>query len=274
MGAKLDMGKAWNDAVALLSGNKDVVLVVAGMFFFLPSALFNMFVPQPAEPVGEVTPENMEAVYAQLGAELGAYFASYWWVYVLLGVIQSIGVLGLMSLLTDRSRPTVGEALQVGAGGVLTYFAVQLLVAFAFVAIVGTAFAISPVFGSILALPALVAALYVSIKLCLTTPVIAIERLRNPISVMQRSWSLTKGNSLRIFAFFALLILVLLVLSALASGVFALFAMLGEGIGTIIVALLQGLLSMVTTMLSVAVIAALYHQLSGRGSQPASDVFE
>ena len=35
---------------------------------------------------------------------------------------------------------------------------------------------------------------------CVNAPVIAIEEVRNPIAAITRSWRLTKGNSLRIFA--------------------------------------------------------------------------
>ena len=37
---KLEMNRAWNDAVRLVRRSREVVLIVAGVFFFLPYLAF------------------------------------------------------------------------------------------------------------------------------------------------------------------------------------------------------------------------------------------
>ncbi len=273
MGNKLDLGAAWNSAVALMSANKDVILVVAGVFFFLPNAIFTMVIPEVAEPSSSANPDDIEMVYAQAAEQLSAHFSSYWWTYLLLGVVQTIGVLGLLTLLTDRARPTVGEALQAGAAGLLPYFAAQIGVYGIFAAVFAIGFLISPAVGALLALPLLIAFLYVSIKVSLLTPVIAIERERNPLAAIKRSWQLTKGNSFRILAFFLLLMIVLIVITLIAGLLFSLFAALGDSVGGIVIALGNGLISMFTTTVSLTVLAAIYYQLSG-DTGGAAEVFD
>ena len=39
---KFDMGAAWNEAMRLISGNLQVIAIVAGVFFFLPYFAFSL----------------------------------------------------------------------------------------------------------------------------------------------------------------------------------------------------------------------------------------
>ena len=70
MAAKLDMGRAWNEAVALISANRDMVLIVAGVFFLLPNLMLSMLAPGAAQPptMPEGTEANMDQVMAQMSA--------------------------------------------------------------------------------------------------------------------------------------------------------------------------------------------------------------
>ncbi len=276
MRAKLDMGKAWNDATALLARNKDVVWVMAGMFFFLPTAIVGMVTPQ-SEPVPPPQNASPEQVIDQMGAQLSAVYADVWWIMILGGIVQAIGVLALLTLLTDRGRPTVGEALKTGAVGVLSYIGAEVLFYFGLAAIIGIVvgggFAANAAIGGILVIPALIFLIYASIKISLLAPVIAIEKQRNPIAAISRSWKLTKGNSLRIFAFYVLLLVVIVVLSLIAGLVLGLFAAIGKSVGTIILVLGQALISMAYTTVLVAVMASIYYQLSGE-TRGAAEVFE
>ena len=46
---KLDMGRAWSDAIALLRGNQQVILIVAGVFFFLPNLALALLMPRSGQ---------------------------------------------------------------------------------------------------------------------------------------------------------------------------------------------------------------------------------
>ncbi|MEL7218162.1 MAG: hypothetical protein AAGK01_06995 [Pseudomonadota bacterium] len=47
---KLNMGQAWNEATTMLSANRDTVLAIAGLFFFLPYFALALFIPEAINP--------------------------------------------------------------------------------------------------------------------------------------------------------------------------------------------------------------------------------
>jgi ABC-type Fe3+ transport system permease subunit len=121
----------------------------------------------------------------------------------------------------------------------------------------------------------LVALIYVTIKMSMVAPVIAIEKSYNPIRVIGRSWRLTKGNSLRLFLFFLLIAIVYLVVSMLVGVVTGLLMfMLGEEAFKVANAIANGLLSTVIAVVFVAVLAAAHKQLAGDAPRPVSHTFE
>lgn len=278
MAEKLDMGRAWNEATALLSANRDVVLVVAAVFFFLPNAVSALLLPSQ-----EAFVMQMEALGAQpdpedLMALFSDYLAQSWWIFVLFGLIQAAGVLGLLALLTDEARPTVGEALGFGLKALVPYIVAQILLGMIMVAVplllVALGVAISTGLAALLGMVGLVLVIYLWIKFSLLSPVIAIEKVMNPAAALARSWRLTKGNSLRIFAFFGLLVLAAIVLSAVAGMVFALFLLLGEEIGLFASAIGNGIVSMAFTTVMLAVLVTIHRQLSGKPVEGVRRTFE
>ena len=127
----------------------------------------------------------------------------------------------------------------------------------------------------ILALVIVPLAIYLYVKFSLTAPAIAVEGILNPIRALQRSWHLTKGNSLRLFAFFLVLgvtVLVVYLVLSLILGIPA--ALLGEGAGLIVTAIVQGLLGMVFTILFIAILAAVHSQLAGPNLRDVRETFE
>jgi len=271
MAIKLDMGRAWNEAVAMLSANRHVVLVVAGVFFLLPNLAMTLLAPQITTTTSTVrTPgpqPDPEQVMAQISAEMGAWFQEVWWMFLLAALAQAVGTIGLFALLTDRARPTVGEALRFGVRALPTYMATQLIIVFGYLALIMTVLVVaqaSPAVAAIMGLMLTVGLVYAMVKLSLATPVIGIEREMNPVAALKRSWRLTKGNSLMIFGFVLLMLVAFLVISAVASLVFMGFALLGEELGMIVSAVGNGVLTMCLVAVMVAALAAVHRQLSGR----------
>lgn len=271
---KLEMNRAWNRAMALIGVNKDVVLIVAGVFFFLPYLGLMLAVPSTSMTLTD--PARSEAAMEQLGA----FYGDFWWVMLLLVLVQGIGMLGLLALLTDHRRPTVGEALKIGVGKLLPYLAAYLLVAVA-LAVVFTLFvAVGAASGST-ALTALTTILglvliaYVFVKVSLVPPVMVSEGVTNPIAALRRSWGLTKGNSLRIFGFYFLLILVLVIVMMLLSLVVGLaLGLLGPEAQQFGNALVSATLNAIYVTGFLAVLAAVHDQLGGTGSAEISETFE
>ncbi len=277
MNIKLDMGQAWNQAVAMLSANKSVVAVVAGVFFFLPNVISTLMLPQAAELeafTAGTPPEDLQAVLQMMG-EL---YAGIWWIFIPLAIVQAMGVLGLLALLAHRDRPTVGEALGFGLKALLTYIGVQLLSAIIMAAVLMLPIVlgalIAPAVAALLGLAGFVAVIYVWVKFSLASPVIAVEKQMNPITVLQRSWQVTKGNSLRLFAFYLLLVLVLLVITVISGMVFSVFSIMGEQMGLFASAIGGSLINMVVVSVMLAVLAAVHRQLTGGSDDNVAAAFQ
>lgn len=272
---KFDMGRAWDDTTSLLSANRTLLSIVAGVFFFLPYAALMMFLPQQMAALQNPASDDPEA----MGEAMMAFYADYWWVFLVLGLIQAVGMLALLYLLSDRSRPTLGEALSHGAKYLLTYIGAQILQGIAFVVLVMIPFVIAQA-GSVTAavLVGFVVALvciYVFVKFSLSTPVIAIESQGNPLTALKRSWVLTKGNSLRIFLFYVLLFIAMMVLSIVLSFIVGIvFAIGGEQLALIGNGLFSGFINALLVTVFAAVLAAIYKQLAGPSTAAVTETFE
>lgn len=278
MSEKLDLERAWNEATALLSANRDVVLIVAAVFFFLPNVISTLILPSQDALIMQMEAMGDQPDPEEIFALFGDYFAGSWWIYLVFGLVQAAGVLGLLALLTDRSRPTVGEALAFGGKALIPYIVAQILLGLAVILtpilLIALGAAINPGIAALLGIVGIVLMIYIWVKFSLLSPVIAIERVMNPIKALARSWRLTKGNSLRLFALYVLLIVALLVLSLVAGLVFALFGVLGETVGLLATAIGGGLISMAFTTIMLAVLAAAHRQLGGGSAEAARRTFE
>jgi membrane-anchored glycerophosphoryl diester phosphodiesterase (GDPDase) len=274
---KFDMGAAWNEAMRLIAANRQVVAIVAGVFFFLPYLAFMLLFMNQMEALeaAQIANPNPEAV----GAAMMEFYGQIWWVILLMVVIQAIGMLGLLALLTDRSRPTVGEALAIGGKLFLPYLGAQLVVSVVLGIIMLLPFAVgaamSVTAGVLLGLIALVVLCYLFTKFMLVPPVIAIERQTNPLAALGRSWRLTKGNSVRLFFFIVLLLLAIVVVGGVVSMIVGLvFALFGATAALIGQAIVSGLLNAAWVVLFLAVLAAIHRQLAGPSAEAVRETFE
>ncbi len=273
---KFDMSRAWSDATSLLRANRDVLLIVAGVFFFLPYLAMSLLLPDYASSIETTAADPGDA--AQAFDQLAQVYGRIWWALLLVLIIQGIGMLAVLALLTERSRPTVGEAIAHGAKGLVTYIAAQVLQSLLIVLVVAIPFAIAAsgavLIGAAVSLVAVVASVYLMVKFSLTSPVIAIDRVMNPISALQRSWALTKGNSVRLFLFYVLLLIAALVLSIVIGLIVGLVAAVA-GDGAIIVSgVFNALLNMIFVVVVLGVLAAVHRQLAGPSAATVSETFE
>lgn len=279
---RFDMSRAWRDATAMIAANREVMLIVAGVFFFLPNVATSLLMPQVEPSVTQPAPtEDIGQILAQLESQLqaalppGAMLALF-----LSGLAQAIGLIALLALLRDDTKPTVGEALKVGIAGLLPYIGAQLLaglgLGLAIVVLIGIPAAAGlGAIAAIFMLAAIPLFAYVMIKISLVSPVIAIEKLMNPVAILKRSWSLTKGNSFRLLGYYVLLLIALLVISMVIGIVFGLFsALLGTGTAfQLINAVFSGLLSGAATMVLAGVMAAIHRQLAGPSTGSLENTF-
>lgn len=262
---KLDLSATWDGAMEMLRANREIVLVLAGVFFFLPSLAFSLFVPDAGmETAGGGQEPNIEAMVAAFEA----FMAEYWWALLLFSLVQSIGVIATLAALGDPARPTVSESIKRGVTMLPTIIGAQILSGLAIFApyllvVLLAGIAGSQAIGVLLLIFALPVVLYVMVKLSLSTPAIAIEKQRNPVTALTRSWALTKGNSARLFFFYLLLLVALIVVSMVIGLLFGLvFALLGESLALIASAIVNGLMNAIFAVIAYAVLASLHRHLS------------
>ncbi|WP_114520681.1 glycerophosphoryl diester phosphodiesterase membrane domain-containing protein [Altererythrobacter sp. ZODW24] len=275
---KLDFSKAWNTITSLIGGNKDVVMIVAGVFFFLPYLVVMLAMPEVTAVMQGQFGDTQDPD-AMMAAMQGA-FQSYWWVFIVLGIIQYLGTLSLLALFTDHNRPTVGEAIGIGAARLVPYFVTVILMGVAIAVIAGLLATLGAVtgvglVGFIAVMLAFVVAIYLFIKFSQVAPVMAIEGTSNPIKALSRSWALTKGNSFRILLFVLLIFIPLFIITSIVSMIFGLgFAAGGASVATIGNGLVAALMNAVSGAVGAAILAAIYRQLAGDSPSAVSETFE
>lgn len=270
---KFDSNLAWKQASAAIAANREVLLALSGVFFLLPSLAFALFLPQP-----EPAPGQSEA---QMMAMMQDYYVSAMPFLIPMALVQAAGTLALLTLFTDRSRPTVGQAIKLGLAGILPYIAAQLLLGIAIGILGGIALALGavtgvPVIAGLVIAAVVLVAIYAGIKSSLVAPIVAVERARNPVAALQRSWRLTKGNSVRIGLFYLLLLLAFLVVMGVIMAIIGivLAVVAGEEAGRIVGAVISSAVGSVMTLYFVAVIASVHRQLAGPSPEAAGAPFE
>lgn len=265
---RFDSNRAWQEAAALVSANRDVLWALAGVFLVLPSFAVGILAPPPEPPAGSDGDKLM--------ALLSAYYNSAWPWLLGMAFCQVIGTLAMLALYTDRTRPTVAEALKLALRGALPVILAQILagMAFAGVSLVLISLAAmtgSQAFAALMVTLCLVALIYVMVRISLVAPVVMVDGERNPITALKRSWGLTRGNAGRLTLFYALLLIgfgiVILLVGGLADLLLrlALGMELGTALGTLVSAALQAIMA----IFFMAVYAATHRQLA-RPEAPAA----
>lgn len=277
-----DSNRVWLDAVAAVRANRQVLVPVTGVFFLLPTLLSTVFLSDAQDQVLQAMgkPEVVERI-----------FTDHMGLFLTLGIggllVQGIGYLTVMALLSDRRRPTVGEAIVVALRGLPTLIGAGLLfMAGLFLASLALGLLVGGLIGLaagtgiasvVVAIALLVVMAYVSIKLSLLVPVVINEGISNPVAAMVRSWRLTRHNSLRLFGFFLLLMIGYVAIAFLVTialvGPVALMA--GEGkVLTFVTGIVSGLIGAGSSAVLTAVLAYTHRQLAGASPEATAQTFE
>lgn len=283
---RFDSNQAWTEAVASVSAHRAVLWPVAGVFFLLPGLIWVWFFSgtQAELMAGMRNPATASAAMAGMFGKVMPYL-------LLLMLIQSVGNLSLLGLLTDRTRPTVGQAIGsavrnlpslIGAGVLIfiVYMVIGLVVALVIGLIVALTkvTAIAIVFVGI----GLVAIFWALTRLSVLLPVIVIDKVSNPITAITRAWGLTKGSAASLFLFYLLLLVAYAVIAAvvqLALGALMGITMMGAGEAAksggslIAMGLVGGVIGAVVAVLLNAILAAVHRQLAGPSADAYNDTF-
>ena len=282
---KFDMNKAWSDALALFGRNREVVLVVGGIFFLLPdlavSLIFPGLIAQAAldfEAAMMVTDASQLVITPAMQQAL--------MLSLVLGLVKLFGIAALLSHLSDTGRPTLGEAIGNAArglpsliGAVLLFVAGYILLAF-LLGLVGGLFALLIGIAAASGLTTIVLfglMFTIMVRLSMTLPVIFLDRQWNPLAALKLSWGLTAKGWPALLGFYLLLAIGYAAL-AWVIGAMALPLMReGFGGGTAAsagVGLVGSLLEAIVAALFTCILAAAYRQFSGPSSGNLEQTFD
>lgn len=243
---KPDIGAACRAALGQWRRDRDVIVAIAGVFFFLPNLLLGLFMA-PGEAAGAA---GGVADDAALIESLAAYFtANVHWL-ALQAVAELFGVGVLLALLLDERRPTVGAAMATTARRLPTLVAVTLVTNIA--KVVGLMLFVLP-------------GLFVIGRTFVVLPAI-MARASGIGETVSKALSLTEGRAVQLVAlsgavYFAAQTAVLL-LSATARVVSS------GGTNPVTTAMLAAAVSIVGAMMSIAFVlvrAAVYRVLVNKG---------
>jgi hypothetical protein len=269
-----DMNRTWEEALALMRANFQLLAVIAGVFLLLPTVVFYLGFPEIIVPpaAGEQL-SNDETI---------ALAAKLFPAVILMILVQMVGYLAMITLI-GGARPTVGEAIASAvralptllatfvtlvAIGVLGGFLLSILMV---LVIAGLALVLGE--GALLGLSLLLyfvllgVMFYLYARISPLLPVIAIERARGFVQPLRRAWTLTKGAGRRLFAFFALLFVAYIVISMVAAiGLQALCLLTPEALsggGVLTFALVSSVIAALLAMLMSGVLVSIHRQLAG-----------
>lgn len=264
----LSISSAWDETRAILLRDGRLFASVALALVGLPAAI-----------IGVVNPSGVSDTSTPLWIDLVAVLAS---------LIALAGQLALIRLALTPGE-AVGTAISHGLRRMPLYFLAVLLL------LLGLLIAAIP-FGAVLVVsgvplertadaqlsPAILLAMllyvalviFVAVRFILSAPVASAEAT-GVIGILKRSWRLTSGHWLRLFAFLALFFLgaiVLLVAAGSAVGV-VVGLLLGPiepwSASALVLALVQALLNAAVTVLFTVMLARIYAQLAGRSDAQA-----
>jgi hypothetical protein len=270
---KFDSSRAWKEATAAISANREVVYALAGVFFLLPGLAIALLFPSP-EPTAGMDNEAAMAMVSE-------YYGTIMPFVIPMVLFQAAGTLAMLTLLTDRTGPTVGQAIRMGVRSILPYFLAQIVLGLGVGLVGGLVLAIGMATG----VPALTAiggiivfmvVVYAMVKASLVAPVIAVEGERNPIAALKRSWRLVSGNTARIAVFYLLVLAVFLVVMLVATSVVGIVVALLAGAEAVELAgaVVSSTVNAVLALYFVAIIAATHRQLAGPSASSISATFE
>jgi hypothetical protein len=229
-----DMNRAWDEAVRMLKANRELVLILAGLFFFLPVFAVGIFVPETLTGPDFTTAADRMQVMADY------YNRNSGWL-LLIQVVQALGMLSVLALFARR-RLTVAQAIAAGAAALVPLLMAQLFL--------------------------LLLALFVTARVVPLMPLLVADRRFNPFGALVDSWRMTAGKGWRILAFLILIGIAVLVVSMLLRGVIGLLTALISNVeaANLIASALSGLFSAFWLTLIMAVLMAIYRQLTASSS--------
>ncbi|MEN2785867.1 hypothetical protein ACFOKI_10325 [Sphingomonas qilianensis] len=178
---KFDIRSVLVDAWAMARADGDLLLRVAGFFFFLPQLA--MLLLLPAMPPLSVTAGMSDADQLVVAQKVVAWVSAYGGWYLVGTLLVQAGSLVVLMLYLQRDRPDVAGAIRAGVRLFPRYLLAMIVVGL-------------PLGIGVLTLVLLVPAFYLLGRLLVVGPVLAAEPGLSVARSLSRSWALTRGHGL------------------------------------------------------------------------------
>ncbi len=240
----LSLTRTWETAQLLLRTERAVLIPVAGLFFFLSGIMFSLVLPADMRTPGTtLTPEMVRGAI---------------WPFLLSMVALVLGHMVITAHLLSPARPTVAEAIVLGARCLPA--ALALLAAL----LVGIS-----ILGALpLLLIWIVPLIYLIGRLAVFAPALVAGRSANPLDAARTSFAMTRGNGWRVAGVLLMLNLGLLfglMVIAMAAGTILLLLgkLLGlAGVAQMLVLIVANAFQAGLLLFNVLVQTALWRQLA------------
>ena len=257
---RFDTMSIWDEAIAALLANREVLLAVLGVFSILPNFALQMLAPFP-EPVSGQSPE-------QLLTRIGLYFDSSWLPFMAAILLQFFGMLVTLALLGDRSRPTVSEAIRHAArsgpsflAALMLGLALSFLVGLIPVVLIGLTGSLA--LTKVGAVIGTVIIFYMLVRFAFTGPAVLLGGYRNPMFALRISFSATKGIGWQLLVFILLIFIAFNIVGWLITAAVVILTGLvaGTASGAVIGSLIACFVQAALDACFVAVIAVSYRHI-------------
>lgn len=238
---RFDMGDAWVQTVAMVKSNREILITIAGLFFFVPSLLWSLMLgppPTPEQGADINTIVQQFSDYLSPGAP---------WIF-LAAICSIIGSLAIWRMLLARGGTSVGAALGVTLALLISYLAASLVVG------------LVTFFGF---LAFIIPGLYLTARFSLTGPYMTATETKNPIDAISASWNITASSGWWILLFIFIVAIVGAIIVTIIETVFGgLFALtLPEGLANTLNKVVEALSGAALSTVMVVSYAAIYLQL-------------
>jgi hypothetical protein len=265
---KLSITTAWNESADYLKQHFGALYTLAVALITLPNVALQAFGPAAMVP-GEAPQPGLWLLLVPIVLVLGI-----------------TGSLAISTLALGRAA-TIGEAIGHGFRRFLPMLGATLILILALCVLLvplvlatgikpGDLLAPTPATAGkvlLLMLVVLALALFLGVRLLLSTPVAAAEPV-GPVAILARSWALTAGHFWKLLGFLLLLgiaAMVLILVATMAIGLIVAATLGPPAPGTapgLVMLLVGGLLNAVFLVVMTTMAARLYLQLSGGGAAP------
>ena len=247
--SKIDLNIVWDDAREMARANRDLLTAIGGIFILMPLLVAIQLV---SVPEGMPDPKTSEEAFATW---YRAFVSVNLPIFLVWTLVASFGTLAMLVLLLRQERPTVADSLKAALFILPSYCVAYILQNVALQ--VGMILFVLP-------------ALYLTGRFALIAAVAAAETERNPITIVQRSFALTRGNGWRIFALMAIIVIamsIVFIAGILFTGVVtALF--LPPDLAELLMNLVVGVMMTALLLALVLVSAALYRAATAPVAAP------